>query len=203
MPDQPREQAHAVTGWTRNTDNRKEPTVANGFKINNAAIAKMAGEIQREFDRHPVKIPVNAEKPDTKFGGGDTYNGPVINIQGDGAQLAWNNQSVEQVNSVTKPESIAQGYEALSQAVVNILKEIRSAGLDAADTEEVEKAGRDILEEVVKEHPDQSVVKRSVVFIKGLLAPLAMRTVEGAGDAAYDWAHTAIDALGAGMIPLS
>ena len=169
-------------------------------KINKSGINSMMKEIQREFDKHSINVPVNADSPGLKIG--DTYHGPVINIQGDNTQIAWENKDVTQTNNVSA-ENVTPGYEPLSQAVVRILKEIRSSGLDAEEIDEVEKSGHQILAEVVKEQPDQGVIKRAATYLKGLLAPLVTRSAEsaaeGLGDGVYDWASTGIEALGAGM----
>jgi hypothetical protein len=56
----------------------------------------MKREIQREFDKHPISVPVQAD-PATTFGTGATvYNGPVVNVHGDHAQIAWGNRDVSQ-----------------------------------------------------------------------------------------------------------
>lgn len=171
--------------------------MASGFKINKSGINSMMKEIQREFDRHPINVPVNAESPGLRATG-DTYNGPVVHVHGDNAQLAWDNKNVNQTSTVSSAD-ITAGFEPLSQAVVNILREIHSSGLDPADIEEVEKAGNEILGEVVKEQPDQGLIKRSVTYVKGLLVPLLTHVAEGAGDGAHDWAAAAVESLGTGM----
>lgn len=175
--------------------------MASRYGVNPSGVERLMKDIQKEFDKHPISVPVNADNPDLKLRG-DTYHGPIININGDNAQLAWDNQSVNQT-SMGSSGNIAAGFEPLSQAVVSILREIRSSGLDLGDIEEVEKAGNEILAEVVKEQPDQGVIKRSVTYVKGLLAPLLTRAAEGAsegaGDMAFDWASAAVEALGAGM----
>ena len=62
--------------------------------INKQAIAKMMREMQREFDRHPIRLPLETEGPVARDGtttGKTVYNGPVIYGSADGAQLAWSN----------------------------------------------------------------------------------------------------------------
>jgi hypothetical protein len=176
--------------------------MASGFKINRSGINSMMKEIQREFDKHHISLPVNAENPALRIAG-DTYNGPVIQIQGDNAQVAWGNRDVSQSNTVSSSADITAGFEPLSQAVVSILQEIRASGLDADDIAEVEKAATEILDEVIKDQPDQGCLKRSVTYIKGLLAPLVTRVSEaaadGAGEGVHDWASAAVESLGAGM----
>jgi hypothetical protein len=174
----------------------------SGFKINKSGINSMMKEIQREFDKHPINVPVKAENPSLRIAG-DTYNGPVIQIQGDNAQVAWGNRDVNQSNAISPLADITAGFEPLSQAVVLILKEISASGLDADDIAEVEKTGTDILDEVIKDQPDKGLIKRSVTYMKGLLAPLVTRVAEaaadGAGEGVHDWASAAVESLGAGM----
>jgi hypothetical protein len=176
--------------------------MASGFQINTSAIRKMAEEIQQEFDRNRIRIPVHAENPVLRVAG-DTYNGPVINIQGDNAQVAWGNRDVEQSNTIAPRADIAAGFEPLSQAVVRILQEIRMSGLEPDDIAAVEEAGKEILDEVTKDQPEQGRIKRSVTYIKGLLAPLVTRiaeaAAEGAGEGVHDWATAAVESLGTGM----
>lgn len=175
--------------------------MTGSFKINPSAIKKMTREIQREFDKNPIQVPVNADNP--AFRSGDVYNGPIINVQGDNAQLAWDNRDVQQSNTVNAPADIAAGFEPLSEAVVRILKEVHASGLDADDIAAVEEAGKEILDEVTKKEPEQGRIKRAVTYMKGLLAPLVTRVAEsaaeGAGEGIHDWATTAVEALGSGM----
>jgi hypothetical protein len=176
--------------------------MANGFQINTSAIRQMAEEVQREFDKNRIQVPIHAENPALRVTG-DTYNGPVINIQGDNAQVAWNNRDVEQSSTVMPPADIAAGFEPLSQAIVRILQEIRVSGLEADDIAAVEEAGNEILDEVTKDRPEQGRIKRSVTYIKGLLAPLVTRVAgaaaDGAGEGVHDWATAAVESLGTGM----
>ena len=55
--------------------------------INRAGIAQMMREIQREFDKHPIKVPVDSDRLST--GTTTIFNGPVIHGDANGAQLAW------------------------------------------------------------------------------------------------------------------
>jgi hypothetical protein len=76
----------------------------------------MTREIQREFDKHQIRVPVQAEPPAPPSGpaiGGTTiFNSPVIDGSADGAQLAWGNDTVHQVQNRT--EQIAPGFEAVA-----------------------------------------------------------------------------------------
>jgi hypothetical protein len=55
--------------------------------------------MQREFDKHPIRVPVEADPSTVAVAGGQTtinYNGPVIHGDATGAQLAWGNDVVTQ-----------------------------------------------------------------------------------------------------------
>lgn len=122
------------------------------------------------------------------------HNGPVINVHGDRAQLAWGNQSV--IQNQSDSEQIAPGFEAIAQAVVSTLQELAGAGLPADDKRAAEDAAQVVLAEVVKENPDRGVVRRGVAMLKGLLSPVALGMTAGAAGGAEEWARTAIEQLG-------
>lgn len=159
----------------------------------------MSKELEREFAKHPVKVPLTM---DTPSGGttrtGDIYNGPVVHIHGDGAQVAWNNDTVTQTSSLARQE-VTPGFEPIATAVGQILEGIANSGLQADEISEVEETGKAVLAEVVKEEPDKTFIKRSLTMLKGLLSPIAIGAQDGVTDAAQEtaneWAATGIKAL--------
>jgi hypothetical protein len=168
--------------------------MGSGFSINKPEIARMMREIQREFNKHPVRVPVETD-PEAPMVGGTTYNGPVINITGNGAQVAWNNRSVNQ-NQGDQHQQIAPGFEPLAQAVASTLQQLPHAGLANADQQDAEAAANEVLTEVTQAEPDRGKIRRALAALKGLLAPVAMGLVTGAGEGAQDWAKTAVEQLG-------
>lgn len=170
----------------------------SGFSINRRGIEQFTREIQREFDKHPIRMPVEVDEegvaPIAPAVGSTNYYGPVINVNGDRAQLAWGNESVVQNQAAT--EQIASGFEGIAQAVVSTLQELAGAGLEADDQQAAESAAQEVLAEVVKDDPDRSVVRRGVAVLKGLLSPVALGMRTGAADGAEGWARTAIEQLG-------
>ncbi len=158
----------------------------------------MTREIQREFDKHPIRVPVQADPPAPPGGlgmGGTTiFNGPVIHGSADGAQLAWGNDTVHQVQNPT--EHIAPGFEAVAQAVVKTLTQLSGAGLAEDDRQEAEAAARDVLAEVTQPEPDRGKIRRALSSLKGFLAPVAMGLAEGGAEGAHEWARMAIEQLG-------
>jgi hypothetical protein len=165
----------------------------SGFKINKQAIARMTREIQREFDKHPISVPIQADAPELHHRGTTVYNGPVVNVHGDRAQIAWGNRDVHQGSK--EQQEIAPGFEAITQALVSTLEHLAEVGLNNEDRITAEDAASDVLSEVTKEHPDRGVIKRGIAIVKGILAPFALGAQAGMSDSAREWAKTAVEQL--------
>ncbi len=129
----------------------------NGFKINKQEIAKMAHGIQREFDKHPIKVPIQAHTSDVPGAATAVYNGPVIIVNGDRAQIVWGNRDVSQ--SQDQHQEIAPGFEAIAQALVSTLEGLPEAGLDDDDRATAEEAANEVLSEVTNLQPNPGIVK--------------------------------------------
>lgn len=88
--------------------------MASGFKINKQGILQFTRELEREFAKHPVRVPVEADphglKPALTV---NNYNGPVVTVTGDHAQLAWDNSGTA-TQAQSRVEEIAPGYEDLA-----------------------------------------------------------------------------------------
>jgi hypothetical protein len=147
---------------------------SSGFKINKQGIRQMMGEIQQEMDKHPVTARVQAD-PDVSFGDTNVFNGPVIHGDVRGSQLAWGNNSVNQVQDQSKP--IAPGFEAIAEAVVDTLRQLPTLGVPDEDLEDASAVGEDVLNELVQPEPDRGVLRRAVAALKGYLAPIATGAV--------------------------
>lgn len=144
------------------------------IKINKQAIRKMSREMEREFAKNPVRVPLEAAPPAGAIPAATTvnnYNGPVVTVNGDHAQLAWDSQSVTQTQA--NSEQIAAGYERLAQVLADMLANLPSFQLNENDEAEIRENTNIVLQEVVKPEPDQSIVRRCVTLIKGLLAPIS------------------------------
>jgi hypothetical protein len=167
--------------------------------IDRRAVARMMKDIQREFDKHPIRVPVEVEDPkllaESPSFGTRIYNGPVIHGNANGAQLAWNSENVSQT-AVTRTEQIAPGFEAIAQAVVRTLEELPVVGLPEGEQREAEAAANEVLVEVTQPDPDHGKIRRGIAALKGFLAPIATGLSKGSGDGAQQWAKTAIEQLG-------
>jgi hypothetical protein len=166
--------------------------------INKQEIARMMREIQREFDQHSIRVPVQADSDISPInrnqGNTNIYNGPVIHGDANGAQLAWANREVHQAQART--EQIAPGYEALAQTVVKILEQLAFSGLPDDEQADVELAANEVLAEITRAEPDRGKVHRALSVVKGGLAPVAMGLVKGTASGLEQWAGTAIEQLG-------
>ena len=112
--------------------------MASGFKINKQGIRQMTREIEREFAKNPVRVPLHADSTGVHLPPATTvnnYNGPVVTIVGDHAQVAWNNHDVTQSRETT--EQVAPGYEELADLVTRLLASLPSLTLDPDDDTEV------------------------------------------------------------------
>lgn len=105
-----------------------------------------------------------------------TYNGPVVNISGNHAQLAWGNSGTTNQSSAT--QAVTDGYEGLAGAVAQALNLLStSQNTDSDDRELADEAGRAILAEVVETEPNRSALKRGLATLRGIVAPLATTAV--------------------------
>lgn len=171
--------------------------MASGFKINKQGIRQMTREIEREFAKNPVRVPLKADPSGVQLPPATTvnnYNGPVVTVNGDHAQLAWNNRDVTQMQKNT--EQVAAGYEELADLVTRLLASLPSLNLGPDDEAEAHATSETILREVVKSEPDRGIVKRGVIMLKGLLAPIASGISKAVTQESAEAAQQMIESLG-------
>ncbi|PRX52606.1 hypothetical protein B0I32_1313 [Nonomuraea fuscirosea] len=169
--------------------------------INKQGIARMAREIQKEFDKHPITVAINVDEPDLPTGfavqGHTTINyGPVIHGSADSAQLAWNNSGTVNQAQNFGEQQIAPGFELLAQALISTREGLTGLGLADEDLADAQTAADDALAEVTQSEPDRGKLRRAVAALKGLLAPIATGLTAGASEGAQGFARTAIEQLG-------
>jgi hypothetical protein len=168
-----------------------------GFEINEQGIEQFTRELQKEFDKRPIRLGVQATLPQLPDIGGSptfTYNGPVFFGSADGAQLAWNNVAVSQ-SQAGDPQKIAEGFEALANVVTDILRQLPNTGLGDEDQALAADAGNEILAQVTQPGPERGKIRRAAATLKGVLAPLAIAAQAGAAQAVTEWAKAAIEYL--------
>ena len=169
--------------------------MGKGFEINKQAIRKMSREIEKEFAKNPVRVPLEADASGVTFPAGtitNNYHGPVVTVHGDNAQLAWDNQTVNQ----TQNQDIAPGYEELAKVVTGLLASLPALGLSGDDEQEAKATAESVLGEVVKDEPDQGRIKRGITMLRGLLAPIATGVGTAVSGEAAELSKTLIEGLG-------
>lgn len=171
--------------------------MASGFKINKQGIRKMTRDIEREFAKNPVKVPLEADPRTVSLPSATTvhnYHGPVVTVNGDHAQVAWDNGEVQQTQN--RMEQIAPGYEELARLVTDLLANLPTFNLDDADEAEIRSNAEAVLSEVVKVEPDQGVIKRGLAMLKGILAPVGAGVSKAVTEESAEAAREVIDGLG-------
>lgn len=170
--------------------------MANGFQINKRAIEKMSRDLEREFAKHPVRIPLQADTSGINLPAAATvnnYHGPVVVVHGNNAQLAWNNGGKV---SQSQDQAIASGYEDLTRLITDLLANLDDLGLAASEADDVRETAETVLGEVVKEQPDKDVVRKGITLIKGALAPIAAGIAQAATSESSKAAVRLIEHLG-------
>ena len=169
----------------------------HGFEINKRGIERFTRELQKEFDKHSIRVDVRTglpALPDISHGATVTYNGPVIFGNADGAQLAWNNGAVSQ-SQTGESQRIAEGFEALANVVAEILRQLPATGLDDEDQALAAEAGNEILVQLTQPSPEPGKIKRAAATLRGALVPLAIAAETGVAQAVTEWAKAAIEHL--------
>lgn len=168
--------------------------------INKRAIAKFTRGIQREFEKNPIRVPIEGDTSGMGFQPAGTvtnYHGPVVTVTGDNAQIAWDSQTVEQSqNNVTQ---IATGYEQLAELLTDMLANLEQFTLGSDNETDARESAQTVLKEVVREQPDQGIVRRGVNMLKGVFAPIATGAAAGVSAESTEAARTFIEMLGTSL----
>lgn len=170
--------------------------MARGFKINKQGIRQMTRELEREFAKNPVRMPIEADASGLVAGGATTvnnYHGPVVTVTGDNAQLAWSGTG-DVAQTQDRVEQIAPGYEEVARALAGLIANLGELGL-GEDESEARQQADSVLAEIVKPSPDKGMVKRGLTMIKGLLAPVATGVSAAVTAESSEAARHLIDAL--------
>lgn len=174
--------------------------VGKGFEINKQAIRKMTRDLQREFDKNPIRVPVETDTSSIGFqpaAAVNNYHGPVVTLNGDNVQIAWDNDTVDQTQN--RVEQLAPGYEQLAHLVTDLLANLSNFELSEGDAADAQESAETVLGEVVKEQPDQGVVQRGVNMLKGRFSPTATGAAAGVSVESAEAARTLIEAFGASL----
>lgn len=110
-----------------------------------------------------------------------TYNGPVVQIHGDHAAVAFDQGTVNQSS-----QQVDDRYVELTKAVGALLERLEQ--FPQEDRDVVKEAADSVLLEVVKANPEQSVLRRAVYQLRGFLGMVSAGAAGAAGKDIAQWA---------------
>ncbi|MFC3993155.1 hypothetical protein [Actinoplanes siamensis] len=171
--------------------------------INKREIARMMRDMQKEFNKHPIRVPIEADpqlQPGSNAFPNTTINnnfGVIFHGNADGAQVALNNSG--EINQQHHGDQVAHGYEPLAQAVALVMEGLAKVELTDDDRHDAEEAAAEIVAEVTAEQPDPGKIRRAMKVLKGVLAPIGAGLATATSAEAQEWARTAIDQLGSAL----
>jgi hypothetical protein len=111
----------------------------------------------------------------------DVYNGPVVIINGDRAQVAWDGGR----NSIR--EEVSPEFKALAVAVSTALELLASSeGLSPDDLTLARDTGSEMLEQMTKSKPDPSKLRPGLAILRGILATVVVAGASGAAGGAIE-----------------
>lgn len=116
------------------------------------------------------------------------YYGPVVTVNGDGAQVGL-------ATGKGKVKQVAPGYEELARALEAMSRHLPQLGLPLDDLTEVWKARDEVLNAVTEPEVDAGLLKRATQWLKGLLTPVVVSAASGVSDAAHDSVQHAVTSL--------
>ncbi len=104
------------------------------------------------------------------YGSQITNHGPVFHGAAQGQQFAWGNRDVSQ--TLHAGDQVAPGFEALAEAVAEIVKQLPAYGLDPEYQQDAEDATGEVLAQITKPEPEPRLVRRAVAGLRGLIVPV-------------------------------
>lgn len=174
-----------------------------GSSINKSGIRELQQELQREFDKNPIRIPIEVESPAYSpfppAGTVNNYHGPVVTVTGDYAQVAWSGSGDVDQTQKCASSTVALGYEELAELMTQVLANLGAFQLPEDDAEELATTAQTVLAEVVETEPDRGKIKRAVTMIKGLLAPIVSGISAGVNEGLAEQTAQMIEALGSAL----
>lgn len=152
----------------------------------------MNRELGREFAKHPISVPIEADPTTLSAGGGTTVNN-FVTVTGNNTQLAWDTDG-----DVTQNQDDAQqtvpGYEEIARSLTEFIANLAALGL-GNDEPEAKQQTETVLTEVAKPNPDKGVIKRGSTMIKGILAPITAGVSAGVTPETSEAARHMIEVL--------
>lgn len=144
--------------------------------INKQGIRKLQRSIQKEFDKHPVNIPINAEirQPESKVIATPVSitNNITVNNNGDHAQISLTNQNSQQLQAANSSTA-----EKLLALLLEIGESLESINLSTEDKRELLESLTEAQHDL-QENPSTMPLS-PLRLIRRLLQPLANAAISG------------------------
>lgn len=164
-----------------------------GFTINKKVIQRMTRELEKEFSKNPIKIPVCASRlglsQDEMNIGEQRPVGVVNNFTINAAphsQLAVNAHEIHQEMNLSGSD---EKIEAMKKLLTEISQKMDSLNLSDEDELELSETVSKASAEIGKQHPDKERLKDFIRLMKRILAPLTLSSLSGASTAVNDIAE--------------
>jgi hypothetical protein len=148
--------------------------------IKGVSVDQLRGPVRAEITTSGIDCVTDWEGDVAEFLRGQRAGGPSITTHGpciagdaNGANMAWENSGGVTQNHSTG-DQVAPGFEALAEAVAEILKQLSAYGLSPDDQQDAEDAANEVLAEVTKPQPEPRRVRRAVAALRGFLAPIVL-----------------------------
>lgn len=148
-------------------------------------------EIQQEVDKHPIKVPIDAEVSPVVAQSVTNYNGPIVVNAGGSAQIAFGTGSLQERSDI---ESVSPGYEELAATLADLIARVDDF-MSESDARALREGAESVLREVSEQQPEATKVGSLVTTVKGLLASLALGLAQGAGVGGVEWARDLVERL--------
>ncbi|MGV3104141.1 hypothetical protein [Rothia sp. 32237D007AR] len=181
------------------------------FKINKSAVEKLTRNLQCEFDKNPVSIPIQgylevsgqdkSQKPDSAPTIVNNYHAPVVTNYGNRTQIAWGSQNITQTSE--HQENVATGFEEFAQGLEQVLTDIDTSPIAEEEKQKFKTIAEQTLQETAQPNPDVSILSVGIERLKGILAAAALGLHQGVTAEAQDIARSGLEALNQlpGLLP--
>jgi hypothetical protein len=129
--------------------------------------------------------------------GPTTFNGPYIQGDAPGAQMAW--QSHDFTQNRNDGQQIAPGFEPLAQAIADLVQSLPTLGLSAQEQQDVQHVVDEVAGEIVQDQPNTGRLRRAGAALRGFLLPIASGAVAGVSDQAREEAGKLVEHLSSAL----
>jgi hypothetical protein len=174
--------------------------LANKGLIKGIEVAEIRGPVRAEITTEGIDCATDWAgdvagylRDQRGYGPTQTYNGPYIQGDAPGAQMAWMNRDV--IQNRNDGQQIAPGFELLAQAIADLIAQLPTLGLQPQDQADVQEVAEEVMGEVAQSEPNRGRLRRAVAALRGFLMPIATGAIAGVSDQAREETEKLIEHL--------